>query len=197
MANVHDVAAFILQDIGPTTTMKLEKLVFYSQAWSIVWDGEPLFSATIQAWKDGPVVPDVFRYHKGKFQIDGWSHGNPGNLTPEQIATVKGVLAFYGDREPSKLVEISHRERPWRDARRGLLPDERGEQPITVEAIREYYGSIPTDGQKVVPAEYRRGLVLLLNTPEDDIDALYEDADVKGEDVVHWLQTGEGDPWHA
>ena len=37
---VFDVAAYILEKIGSMTTMKLQKLVYYSQAWSLVWDGE-------------------------------------------------------------------------------------------------------------------------------------------------------------
>lgn len=43
MANVSDVAAYILQKHGRMTTMKLQKLVYYSQAWSLVWDEKPLF----------------------------------------------------------------------------------------------------------------------------------------------------------
>ena len=38
---VFDVAAYILQKTGSMTTMKLQKLVYYSQAWSLVWDEKP------------------------------------------------------------------------------------------------------------------------------------------------------------
>ena len=41
MTTVHDVAAYILQKLGKMTTMKLQKLVYYSQAWSLVWDEKP------------------------------------------------------------------------------------------------------------------------------------------------------------
>ena len=40
---VFDVAAYILEKIGSMTTMKLQKLVYYSQAWSLVWDEKRLF----------------------------------------------------------------------------------------------------------------------------------------------------------
>lgn len=49
MATVHDVAAYILAKHGPMTAMKLEKLVYYSQAWSLVWDDKPLFRSKIEA----------------------------------------------------------------------------------------------------------------------------------------------------
>ncbi|WP_307850044.1 MULTISPECIES: type II toxin-antitoxin system antitoxin SocA domain-containing protein [unclassified Saccharopolyspora] len=41
------------------TAMKLQKLVYYSQAWHLVWDERPLFDEPVQAWANGPVVPDL------------------------------------------------------------------------------------------------------------------------------------------
>ena len=43
MVSAHDVASYILRELGKTTTMKLQKLVYYSQAWSLVWDEKALF----------------------------------------------------------------------------------------------------------------------------------------------------------
>lgn len=52
MATVFDVARYILTRLDedgklPVTTWKLQKLVYYSQAWSLVWDDVPLFDAPI------------------------------------------------------------------------------------------------------------------------------------------------------
>ena len=47
MASVFDVAAYILQQQGAMTTWKLQKLVYYSQGWSLVWDDDALFIASI------------------------------------------------------------------------------------------------------------------------------------------------------
>ncbi len=60
MVSVHDVAAIILQECGEMTAMKLQKLVYYSQAWSLVWDDAPSFPEEIQAWANGPVVPVLY-----------------------------------------------------------------------------------------------------------------------------------------
>ena len=43
MANVFDVAKYILEKLGTLSTMKLQKLCYYCQAWSLVWDDTPLF----------------------------------------------------------------------------------------------------------------------------------------------------------
>lgn len=36
MASVFDVAAYVLEKMGPMSAMKLQKLVYYSQAWALV-----------------------------------------------------------------------------------------------------------------------------------------------------------------
>jgi uncharacterized phage-associated protein len=68
--SAKDVAAYILQRLGPMTTMKLQKLLYYCQAWSLVWDEEPLFYEAIEAWANGPVVREVFEEHRNMFNID-------------------------------------------------------------------------------------------------------------------------------
>lgn len=57
MATCLDVAKYILSKTGTIPAMKLQKLVYYSQAWALVWDEKPLFTAPIQAWANGPVCP--------------------------------------------------------------------------------------------------------------------------------------------
>ena len=142
MATVHDVAAYILDQQGPMSAMKLEKLAYYSYAWHLVWDEERLFDARIEAWANGPVVRELYREHRGKFMIDGWPRGNPQALTPSEQETVRAVLDYYGDKSPAWLSELTHKEAPWHDARRGLAPGERGELPITDESMAEYYSAI-------------------------------------------------------
>ena len=142
MASVHDIVAYIVQSLGPTSAMKLEKLVYYSQAWSLVWDSKPLFSARVEAWASGPVVPALYRHHRGQFEVTSWPLGNPQNLRSFERESVDAVLKFYGDKTPFWLSELTHREQPWLDARRGLAPGERGQTEITHAAMAEYYGSL-------------------------------------------------------
>ena len=55
-----DVAAYILKKCGNMSHMKLQKLMYYAQAWSLVWDEEPLFPERIEAWVNGPVVRPLY-----------------------------------------------------------------------------------------------------------------------------------------
>lgn len=140
--SVHDVAAYILKKQGEMSAMKLQKLVYYSQAWSLVWDEKPLFRAKIEAWANGPVVRALYDEHKGKFSVKEWPKGDRGKVTGEVKKTIDSVLAFYGDKSGQWLSELTHKEHPWRDTREGLSDDARSDREITPAAMAEYYGSL-------------------------------------------------------
>ncbi|MEH3100247.1 Panacea domain-containing protein [Sphingomonas adhaesiva] len=149
MANACDVARYILDRLAPDrygsrlTAWKLQKLVYYSQAWSLVWDDAPLFDDEIQAWANGPVVPALYREHRGRFQLfAGDIPGNPENLTEDQRDTINVVLEFYGDKSPQWLSDLTHMEAPWRDARAGIPDGASSQRAITPEAMAAYYESL-------------------------------------------------------
>jgi len=143
LASVFDVAAYILNKQGPMTAMKLQKLVYYSQAWSLVWDEERLFGHRVEAWAMGPVVPTLYQAHRGKFRIARRDlHGRPSKLTVEQRRTIDGVLDYYGGRSSQWLSDLTHAEEPWRQARKGLEPGERGHNEMPPASMAEYYGSL-------------------------------------------------------
>lgn len=139
MANVDDVAAYILNRQGPMTAMKLQKLCYYSQAWHLVWDSEPLFGSRIEAWANGPVVVDLYRKHRGQFTVTDWPSGDPARLQPNEVESIDVVLGTYGSMSAYDLSAQTHREAPWKDARQGLAPGDRCSREITDSAMAEYY----------------------------------------------------------
>jgi uncharacterized phage-associated protein len=142
MGKVDDVAAAILVRRGKMETWRLQKLVYYCQAWHLVWEGRPLFHDRIEAWANGPVVPALYRQHRGQYQVASWAKGNADSLTDDNVSTIDAVLEAYGDKTGYWLSQLTHKEPPWRNARRGLGDGERGEAEITKEAMSEYYGSL-------------------------------------------------------
>lgn len=144
MATCFDVAKYILKKKGKLSTIKLQKLLYYAQAWSLVWDDEPLFNERIEAWLNGPVVPDLYNFHRGKFSLmpEELTEGNEANLTNEQKKSIDIVLKDYGNKSSQWLSELTHLEDPWKEARKGLLPNERGNHEITLASMAEYYTSI-------------------------------------------------------
>lgn len=147
MASVFDVARYILEKTGPLSTMKLQKLVYYSQAWSTVWDDppdSPLFEESMEAWVNGPVCPVLFESHKGRFKVDEtcFPQGDTANLSDNQKETIDAVIEFYGERSAQWLSDLAHREDPWKEARRGLPDTARGSVQITLDSMQEYYGNL-------------------------------------------------------
>jgi uncharacterized phage-associated protein len=60
----HVVADYYLVRLDPTagdsiSNLKLQKLCYYAQAWSLALRGKPLFPERIEAWAQGPVVPEL------------------------------------------------------------------------------------------------------------------------------------------
>jgi len=142
MANVFDVACYILEKQGEMTAMKLQKLVYYAQAWSLVWDESPLFTEPIQAWANGPVVPALYEKHRGQFKVKAIDGGNTENLSDNEKDTIDKVLDFYADHTSQWLSDLTHSESPWVDAREGLKSGERGKQEISLAAMAEYYDGL-------------------------------------------------------
>ena len=141
---VFDVAKYILE-WRPMSHMKLQKLVYYCQARSLVWDDAPLFNEPIQAWVNGPVCWELYNQLRGRFQVFAVHLGDLGDssrLTDTQRETVDEVLRFYGDKDAQWLSDLTHMEQPWAKAREGLPDDRRTDREITWESMHEYYSSL-------------------------------------------------------
>lgn len=142
MASVLDVAQHILDLRGPMTAMKLQKLTYYCQAWHIAWTDDVLFSSRIEAWVEGPVVPDLYRMHRGAFRVSKIRGGDPSKLTKREQNTIASVVKFYGDKSPQWLSDLTHQEAPWREVRSGLGDRVGSTREVTPEAMGRYYSSL-------------------------------------------------------
>lgn len=144
MATVLDVANYILKKKGTMTTMKLEKLVYYCQAWSLVWDELPLFNEDFQAWANGPVCPALFEKHKGLFMVDSSLFDDipPYDFNEDAVETIQTVLDYYGDKAPQWLSELTHKEAPWKEARKGIADGLPCSNIISKDSMQQYYGGL-------------------------------------------------------
>lgn len=142
MATAHDVTAYVLAKRGRTPAVKLHKLLYYAQAWSLVWDDRPIFRDRIEAWANGPVVPNVYRTHSRSYFVTKCGKGDPGKLDQDAAETVDAVIKHYGRRSSAYLSDLTHQEDPWRRARRGLPPGSRSNAVISHASMAMYYGSL-------------------------------------------------------
>ncbi|KAB1504360.1 DUF4065 domain-containing protein [Corynebacterium sp. 320] len=144
MACVNDVARYILEHVeGRVSTMKLQKLVYYAQAWHLVWDEQPLFDSRIEAWANGPVVRELYVQHRGEFTARRELFpGDSGRLTNDEKESIDAVLKAYGRLNGQQLSDLSHSERPWREARKGIEEGDSCTNEVSREVMQDFYSAM-------------------------------------------------------
>lgn len=140
---IADVARYILEKSGQMTTMKLQKLCYYSQVWHCYHLEKRLFKEEVQAWAYGPVSYDLFELHRGKYQIS--AEEVPLRSTPifsvESAEVIDQVLNAYGTFTGAQLSDLSHSETPWIETRSQVT--EQSQSPvITIEKMYEFAASL-------------------------------------------------------
>lgn len=100
-----------------------------------------LFKEPIQAWPHGPVVPKLWSHHARKRTVTAIKEGRPElvEAEPAAVTTLDYVADVYGGFSGLQLRELTHRERPWTDAREGLPEKAHSDREIKVAALRDYY----------------------------------------------------------
>jgi len=122
----------------PVSNLKLQKLLYYAQAWYLVFYKNPLFDEEIQAWVHGPVVPAVFRHYKD-FKWSPIARQPLGDISAITIAHLEEVWRVYGNANAYELEKLTHSEDPWKNARAGLSADVSSYRVISKQSIRKFY----------------------------------------------------------
>lgn len=146
MANVHDVAAYIVASFAnPISTMKLQKLCYMSQGWSLALTGKALFPEEFEAWKNGPVNFELFDEHRGSYSVADWNMGNPGRLSDSDKAVLDGAIRNYGALSGPQLGDLTHRPNtPWSQARSraNATGNSRSRATIKKDDIRQHFSAL-------------------------------------------------------
>lgn len=129
----------------PVCHLKLQKLVYYAQAWHLALYNKPLFDEDFEAWVHGAVIPDLYYEYRGfGHEYISWVGKHDIALEPPlflcQVADK--YMGFWG----YEIREINHSEQPWINARVGLPPGKKSGRIITKESIHEYYSKLLPEG---------------------------------------------------
>lgn len=124
------------------THKKLQKLLYYAQAWSLVFNDRKLFNEPIEAWVHGPVVPSLYHNFKqfgySRFEIkDGVSEPQ---LKDEDQNVIDSVWSTYGKYDADYLEMLTHSEEPWINAREGVGSFESCKNEISLTDMKDFYG---------------------------------------------------------
>jgi uncharacterized phage-associated protein len=123
----------------PLTHFRLQKLLYYAQAWSLVLRETELFPEDICAWTNGPVVEEVYRkLPDGRCAavVPENAFDSAPDLEPEDATFLKHFWDAYSVYSASQLYRMTHSEMPWQKTWEAR-PN--GNAPIPVEDIEEYF----------------------------------------------------------
>lgn len=160
--DIKDVAVYIgLSSVTKglsISPLKLQKLLYYSQAWFMVFNGREntLFKDVPQAWVNGPVYPTIYYTYKDKasnmcdhLHGSAFYDGDPIygfqltvaklGINAEQLELLESVVMMYGKQSQNNLIWLTHSELPWAERRQGLAPFERSDREISLDTMFSYY----------------------------------------------------------
>jgi uncharacterized phage-associated protein len=153
MANIHDITDYVISRLVTggvqLNQLKLQKLLYYIQAWHLAHLDKPIVHARFQAWVHGPVNREVFDRFKGKKMLYSAmttddireDFNSEQSLSSEQRAFIDAVLNVYAPLAGDQLEAMTHQEDPWVKARGHLGPDQRCETEIDEAIMSTVYRS--------------------------------------------------------
>lgn len=152
MSKILDVAQYIYDYYKEITKeeideLKLQKLIYFCQREKLALINEPLFDDEMQGWIHGPVSPLVRSYYDQKHGI----MTDTDSLSEEDEYIIRNVINQYGNIASWKLRDLSHEEFSWQQSRKGLAPNQRGNNVISIDDIKK-------DAENVRPFDYQWGM---------------------------------------
>lgn len=124
------------------TNLKLQKLIYYAQAWYLALYDKPLFQEPLEAWVHGPVQPALYRRFK-KYAWNPIEHDTQKPKLSERVEEhLSEIMAVFGDYSAYTLERMVHSEEPWIKARKGLALDEPSTTEIAIEDMKQYYRAL-------------------------------------------------------
>ncbi len=152
MLNSKEITDWILSKIdfeaGDTISpLKLQKLLYYCQAWHITIFDKKIINEDFEAWAHGPVLRSVykrfagFHYMNESIDINKIELQIP-NINKDSENLLLEVLSVYGNKNASYLEKLTHSETPWIEARGSLKEFERSDSLISNKTIKEFYQNL-------------------------------------------------------
>jgi uncharacterized phage-associated protein len=99
------------QDYIPLTPLKIQKLVYLAHGWSLVLHGKPLIRESPEAWRYGPVIPELyheFRRFGGSVITEKANVGQQAELDEESRGLIESVWEKYKNFSASQLSTMTH-----------------------------------------------------------------------------------------
>ena len=137
--DIFDVAKAFLT-ISSMTQKKLQKLCYYAQGWYAGLTGEKLYQNELQAWIHGPVSPELYDAYKA-YGYNEIPKINDAVTNVELKGLVEQIYRIYGKLDGDELETLTHKETPWKNARKDLDSWVPSNERIQFSDMQEYFSN--------------------------------------------------------
>lgn len=135
-----DVAKYVINyeiDQGrKVTNLRLQKLLYFVQAKVLMETENPCFDDVMEAWEYGPVVPAVYHAYAEYRNFSIQKQETVIDIAQDIKNFINDILNYFANTETFELVQITHCQKPWIEARA-----KGNRQPISIDTIREYFNN--------------------------------------------------------
>jgi len=150
--DVNTVADYVILSLNgdenfSLVNLKLQKLMYYIQAWSLGINGNPMMDARFEAWVHGPVCIELYNRFKETKSLyatigkeDVLDYGSNCEMASDDVEFIDYILENYAQYSGVQMEAMTHGEEPWINARKGFESMERCHNEITNQAMKDYYG---------------------------------------------------------
>ncbi|WP_299503283.1 type II toxin-antitoxin system antitoxin SocA domain-containing protein [uncultured Roseobacter sp.] len=124
------------------TPLKLQKLMFYADAWSLALYEQELTTERFQAWVHGPVA--LSQYHR--FKENRWrpilDEIDRPDMTEATAKHLCEIVDIFGVETGPALEAMTHQELPWIEARGGIPDDQPCNAFIDKNTTKVFYAAL-------------------------------------------------------
>lgn len=121
------------------THLKVQKLIYYAQGWSLATFDRALFREDLEAWVHGPVAPSVWEQFKGYSWESLPLQKITRKVSSDHSSLLSAVNEKYGIFSAKKLEVMTHAELPWTAARGNLPLHARCSTSIKTDDMKKHF----------------------------------------------------------
>ena len=148
-----DLSNYILVKGGAMNHLKLQKLLYYVEAWHLVFFDTSIINDKFEAWVHGPVSKKLWNELRDmsvlyteiyipKADSKKIITDVEAQLSKDQIEMINDVINKYGKHTSYALENLTHEEEPWLEARGGLPPNVPCSNIIQKDTMKRYYRNL-------------------------------------------------------
>lgn len=146
---LNDLVNYVAYKLGTYSHFKIQKSIYYLQAYHLAQFGTPLIEEDFEAWVHGPVIRKLWKEFrsKGIAAYEDLKYSGTATdakkikkmVSSEQLAYIDEMIGELKKVTALQLEAMTHEETPWKKARVGLKHSEAGRNVISKNSIKLYF----------------------------------------------------------